>query len=180
MEHWKNKNKKNWKFRKKPSHCSILPAHCSILPAHCSKLPAGYGVNSWYIKYINWCPREKPQYSENSIKPQRKICHLSPLALRALWLKWQIFLFSLLEFSSYFGFLPLTPVDIQYYTSDFEIFENICMWINISIYMERRGYMVRGEVYGKYTSPLQRYLENIPLFSKIKSWAENILSVKAS
>ena len=130
----KIKTKKNWKFRKKPSHCSILPSHCSILPAHCSilpahcsilpshcsilpahcsKLPAGYGVNSWYIKYINWCPREKPQYSENSIKPQRKICHLSPLALRALWLKWQIFLFSLLEFSSYFGFLPLTPVDIQ-------------------------------------------------------------------
>ena len=86
----KIKTKKNWKFRKKPSHCSILPSHCSILPAHCSKLPAGYGVNSWYIKYINWCPREKPQYSENSIKPQRKICHLSPLALRALWLKWQI------------------------------------------------------------------------------------------
>ena len=106
----KIKTKKNWKFRKKPSHCSILPshcsilpAHCSILPAHCSKLPAGYGVNSWYIKYINWCPREKPQYSENSIKPQRKICHLSQRARS----------FSLLEFSSYFGFLPLTPVDIQ-------------------------------------------------------------------
>ena len=29
--------------------------------------------------------------------------------------------------------------------------------------MERRGYMVRGEVYEKYTSPLQRYMENIPL-----------------
>ena len=65
------------------------------------------------------------------------------------------------------------------------------MWINLSIYVERRGYMVRGEVYGKYTSPQQRYMENIPLLSrgickiypllsKIESWAENILSVKAS
>ena len=77
------------------------------------------------------------------------------------------------------------------YTSDFEFLDNICMWINLSIYVERRGYMVRGEVYGKYTSPQQRYMENIPLLSrgickiypllsKIESWAENILSVKAS
>ena len=29
--------------------------------------------------------------------------------------------------------------------------------------MERRGYMVRGEVYEKYTSLLQWYMENIPL-----------------
>ena len=32
--------------------------------------------------------------------------------------------------------------DNNHYISDFEIFENICMWINISIYMERKGYMV--------------------------------------
>ena len=36
------------------------------------------------INYINWCTLEKPQYEENFSKLQRKICHLSFLALQAL------------------------------------------------------------------------------------------------
>ena len=79
----------------------------------------------------------------------------------------------------------IVKVDIWYYTSDFEFLENICRWINLSVYVERSGIWWEEGVYGKYTSPLQRYMENIPLLSrgiwkiypllsKIESWAENI------
>ena len=51
-----------------------------------------YGGDSLYIKYNDCCPREKPQYSENSSKLKRKICHLSQRARRARGLKWHIFL----------------------------------------------------------------------------------------